>query len=182
MELTCDLRQRRDAVLGRWFDLIIATYPPESSRLLRKNKDRFSNPIGYSISEGIERVYDQIVSTMDCAELRSALDEVIRVRAIQDFTPSQAVGFVFLLKAVIRDVLKEKNDTDKHGHANEMAALDTRIDKVAMIAFDVYMERRERFHEIRASEIKKSSIRLIERLNQRPDRFQNKGEPIDDVG
>ena len=186
MELTRVLRQRRDAVLGKWFDLIIATYPPESSRMLGGNKDQFGNPIGYSITKGIEGVYDQLISTMNTDDLRSALDEIIRVRAIQDFTPSEAIAFVFRLKTVVREVLGEQVGTKGHGHTGgyteEMNVLDSRIDEVAMLAFDVYMERREKFHEIRASEIKKSSIRLMERLNQRPPTFQNKGEPIDDVG
>ena len=182
MELTRILEQKRDAVLEKWFDLIIATYPPESSRLLGGNKDQFRNPIGYSINKGIEGVYDQLISTMNTDDLRSALDEIIRVRAIQDFTPSEAIAFIFFLKTIVREVLNEQVGTEVRGHAEEINTMDARIDEVAMLAFDVYMERREKFHEIRVSEIKKSSIRLMERLNQRPTTSQNKGEPIDDVG
>lgn len=181
MELTLDLSQIRKAVLKKWFDLIIATYPPESTRLLSNSKDQFANPIGYSISNGIEAIYDQLSTAMNPAELNSALDEVIRVRAVQDFTASQAVAFVFSLKTVIRDVLGERSDAQKPELTADLAEIDARIDKMAMLAFDVYMERREKFHEIRASEIKKSSIRLFERLNNRPYRIQNNGESIDDA-
>ena len=34
-----------------------------------------------------------------------ALDGIIRIRSIQDFTPSEAVGFIFDLKTVIRGVV-----------------------------------------------------------------------------
>jgi hypothetical protein len=182
MELMTILEQRRDSVLSRWLDLIIATYPPESARILGRTKDRFRNPIGYSISKGIEGVFDQFVGAMDAESLRSALDETIRVRAVQDFTPSEAVAFVVQLKSVIREVLEDQIDGHEHGHTDDLAELDSRIDRITLLAFDVFVDRREKFHEIRASEIKKSSIRLLERLNQTTDTIQNKGEPADDVG
>lgn len=182
MELTTVLEERREAVLGKWFDLIIATYPPESSRILSQTKDQFTNPIGYSITKGIEGIFAQIVSTTDTNALRSALDEIIRVRAVQDFTPSEAIAFVFDLKSVMRDVLEDRAGMDARESASGLMEMDSRIDRIAMLAFDVYVERREIFHEIRVSEIKKSSIRLLERMNRSPGSTQNKGEPADDVG
>jgi hypothetical protein len=174
------LENKRDDVLGKWFDLIIATYPRESSRILAKRKDQFGNPIGYSIANGIEGIFDQVIADMDSESLLAALDEIIRVRAIQDFKPSQAISFVFQLKSVLREVLSDEEAGS--GSADDLAILDARIDQVATLAFDVYMERREKFHEIRTSEIKKSSFRLLERLNERSGTVQQKGEPVDDAG
>jgi hypothetical protein len=177
--LTTLLEQNREAVLGKWFEVIAGTYPKQTSNFLVKQKDPFRNPIGYAIERSIGPVYDQIVSTMDDDELRSALDGVVRVRSVQEFAPSEAVSFVFQLKSVIRDVLGDRvQELERSG---DLAELDSKIDRVAMLAFDVYTECREKLFEIRAKEIRSQSNRLLERANARPRASNSKGEPVDDI-
>jgi hypothetical protein len=179
MELTAILEQNREAVLEKWFEAIIRTYPKQTSDILAKQKDRFRNPIGYAIERAIGPVYDQVASAMDEAELRDALDSVVRLRSVQEFAPSNALAFVFQLKSVIRDVLGDlARELERSGG---LAELDGRIDRVAMLAFDKYMECREQLFEIRAREIRSQSIKLMERINLKPGASQTKGESVDDV-
>lgn len=184
--LTTLLEQNREAVLEKWFEVIAGTYPKQTSDFLTKQKDRFRNPIGYAIERSIGPVYDQIVSTMDEGELRSALDPVVRIRSVQEFAPSEAVAFVLQLKSVIRDVLGDRvseleRNVDSRDEIGELVDLDVRIDRVALLAFDVYTECREKVFEIRAREIRSQSNRLLERANLKPSASKNKGEPVDDV-
>jgi hypothetical protein len=184
--LTTLLEQNREAVLAKWFEVIAGTYPKQTSDFLAKQKDRFRNPIGYAIERSIGPVYDQIVSAMDDGELRAALDSVVRIRSVQEFAPSEAVAFVFQLKSVIRDVLGDRvheleRDLDSRDEIGELADLDARIDRVALLAFDVYTGCREKLFEIRANEIRKQSNRLLERVNPQPSASKNKGESVDDV-
>jgi hypothetical protein len=159
MELTSLLQRKRETILDRWFQLVIETYPRATSNLLAREEDQFRNPVGHAIAESLGRIYDQIEAGMDTEELRDALDGIIRIRSIQDFAPSKAVSFVFDLKAVIRGVL------DTEGPEGEMppalARLDSRIDRVALLAFEKYTKCREKLHEIRIDEIKK---RMVERM------------------
>ena len=104
MELATLLEQNRETILGRWFDLIAGTYPEVTSAFLAKQKDQFRNPVGHAISQSIGPIYDQVLSAMDTDELLRALDGVIRIRSVQDFTPSEAVVFIFQLKTAIREV------------------------------------------------------------------------------
>ena len=70
---------------------------------------------------------------------------------MQDFTPSQAVAFLFLLKNIVRQELaRVKNISDS---APNLDALDARIDKAALMGFDFYMNCRERLHQIRVKEV-----------------------------
>ena len=163
MELATLLERKRKAILGQWIQLVIETYPPATSNLLGKQGDQFLNPVGHAIAESLGRVYDQIQSGMDTDELMDALDRVIRIRSVQDFTPSEAVSFVFGLKAVIRDALDAEGGGG--GALSELASLDSKIDRVSLLAFEKYMACREKLHEIRNNEIKKRMAELSRGMN-----------------
>jgi hypothetical protein len=79
-----------------------------------------------------------------------ALDQIIRIRAIQNFSPSQAVAFVFFLKTVIREALEE--DIKQSGIKEELLVIETRIDQLALLAFDQYMVCREKLYDLKANE------------------------------
>lgn len=178
MVLATLLERNRDTILGRWFDLIAKTYPPVTSEFLAKNEDRFRNPVGYTIEQSIGAIYDQVVSAMDTDELLRALDGIIRIRSVQDFTPSEAVAFIFQLKSAIREVMEaELRGADKW---EGLSDLEARIDRVALLAFEKYTECREKIHEVRNKEIKSRANRLLERVNMRSSMSRQKGELIDD--
>jgi hypothetical protein len=180
MELAALLQQNRKTVLGKWFDLIAGTYPRVTSEFLAKQQDQFGNPVGHAIRESIGPIYDQVISGMDADELLHALDGIIRIRSVQEFTPSEAVAFIFQLKTVIRDVAGGEIRGDEGGQ--ELVELESRIDRVALLAFEKYTECREKLHEIRTKEIKGRTMKQLERLklNVKPPIPQHEEEPIDD--
>jgi hypothetical protein len=77
---------------------------------------------------------------------------VIRVRVLQNFSPSQALAFIFLLKNVIREeAAKELKDGQ---FSQELQDVEATIDGIALLGFEVYMQRREKLYEIRVTEVK----------------------------
>jgi len=162
MDLASLLEENRKSILDRWFALIIQSYPRDSAEFLTRQKDPFRNPVGHAITEALGPIYDQVVSGLDADRLREALDRMIRIRSVQELTPSQAVAFVFQLKSVIRDALADRiqgplHDLDGAGAPGGLAELTARIDAVALIAFEKYVECRETLHEIRCREIRNRS-------------------------
>ena len=159
MELASLLKEHRRSILDRWFALIIQTYPRDSAEFLTRQKDPFSNPVGHAIAQALGPIYDQVVSGLDADRVRDALDRVIRIRSVQEFTSSQAVAFVFQLKTVIRDTLADRiqgpfHDLHGSGEPGGLAEIAARIDAVALLAFEKYVECRETLHEIRCREIR----------------------------
>jgi len=152
MQLATLLSQKKAAILGRWLTTIYESYPPETAIFLRKEKNRFDNPAGYRISEGLAGLYGALLQEMERDQILTWLDEIIRIRALQDFAPSQALAFIFLLKNVIRQELAEEIQTENL--AAEVLELESRIDGLALWGFDVYAKRREKLHEIRTGEVK----------------------------
>jgi hypothetical protein len=105
MKLEKLLSEQSSTILKRWLQLILETYPSDTQRFLKKQKDQFANPVRDTISKEIKNIYRELLQGIDREKVSPSLDRIIRIRAVQDFSPSQAIFFVFLLKKVIREVL-----------------------------------------------------------------------------
>jgi hypothetical protein len=161
------LEQEKQAVLKRWLELTLDTYPGEAKKFLAGNANRFANPVGSSIQSGMESIYDSLLKedTGLTPPFMEHLDKIIRIRAVQDFSPALAVGFVFLLKSAVREVAaKEIQDSRQ---VEELLTFESRIDKVALLSFNIYMQCRETIFDIRATEIRNRTSRILERACQK---------------
>jgi hypothetical protein len=165
MSLKQLLLEKKSSIVNKWCDLTLKTYPKQSHAFFAK-KDQFGNPVGHTISQGIATIYDALleVETPEDGSLMSgvseALDSIIRIRAIQDFSPSEAVSFLLGVKSVIREELGIK--TIQNGHSVEWAALDERIDSLLLLGFDMYSQCRQKIYDIRLNEVKRRSERLLQ--------------------
>lgn len=153
MRLDEALKAGRRSVVERWFQAVLATYPEETARLLTGVDDPFANPVGNTLRQGLERLYDGLVADAPPAEIAAAIDGIVRIRAVQEFTPSVAVGFVYTLRAILREELAPAGIDPA-----AQAALEAGIDRLALVAFDVYMRCREKIFEIRVREIRESQL------------------------
>ncbi len=164
MTLETFLSEKKPAIAEKWFHLILATYPADTSNFLKNQKDRFTNPVGHTIHQGIEEILDELIHVVDIGKVSPFLDSILRVRAVQDFTPSQAVSFIFSLKSVIREELEgDKNFAVSPG---ELRELDSRIDSLALASFDIFERCREKLYEIKANELRRMTFRLVQRANE----------------
>jgi len=166
------IAEHRDKILERWIDGVIEGYPEETAKFLRSKTDRFANPVGAGLREGLAELLDGIMRDVEPKELSSALDRVIRVRAVQEFSPSAAVSFVFNLKDLLREVVGETG-ADASGC---FETLDKRIERLGLCAFDVYMSCREQMWSIRAQEIRNQSVGIMERVAEWRERREENSE------
>ena len=143
-----DLAEKKRVIAGEWLERVLRTYPENSSRLLRLETDPFRNPVGQTLKEGLSVLVDEILGEMQLARITPALDSIVRMRAVQDFTAGQAVAFVFLLREVVRKHLGENKAT--------LELAERRIDHLAVEAFDLFMVCREKMYAIKADALKRS--------------------------
>ncbi|MFO7985458.1 MAG: RsbRD N-terminal domain-containing protein [Desulfatiglandaceae bacterium] len=158
MSLKQLLSDKRSKIIKKWRDAIIASYPKDSRGFLKREKSQFANPVGNIIGQEIDALYDAVIKGEDTDKISSCLDTIIRVRAVQDFSPSQAVAFVPQLKQIIREEVE-------NGHSPDMHSLDGKIDDALLLAFDVYSKCRQEIYDIRVSEVKNQVGKLLERAN-----------------
>jgi hypothetical protein len=156
------LAKKKTTLINKWFEAVIATYPRETEKFLRSQKDPFNNPVGQATLQGLHALFDLVCEkNPDMAKAEDAIDPIVRIRAIQDFTPSRATGFVFDLKGIIRDVIPTA-DTD-HRTRVDLDVLDRRIDQLGLLAFDIYMKCREKIYELKANEMKNRTYKAFAR-------------------
>ena len=155
------LEQKKSVIAKKWFDLTAQTYAPDTAEFLKSNKNQFANPVGGTMLNGLKGLLDQLICSMDPATITSHLDPIIRIRAIQNFTPSQATAFILSLKKVLRENLtKELRDSR---FAAELIAFESKIDQLCLMAFDIYMQCREKIFQISANETRNRTFRAFER-------------------
>lgn len=159
MGLEKKLGSKRKEIVGQWFDYVIKTYASDSSRFMHNTKDPMANPVGANIETSLKQVFDALIEGKDRSEITPLLDPPVRIRAVQEFSPSQAVSFVFYLKTIVRDVLG-KDITEK-----ELIKFDQKVDGLVLIAFDIYMGCREQIFKFRANHVKSRTLKLLEKAD-----------------
>lgn len=162
------LTRKKGSIVEKWFRRVLDTYPPDTAGFLRREKDPFANPVGSALLEGVEGLYERLVRGGEEGDLDLFLDRMIRIRAVQDFSPSGALRFVLGLKSVVREELGR--EAFEKGLGRELEAFEDRIDELLLAAFDVYMKCREQIYELRVHEVKaerEAALRILERAQGR---------------
>jgi hypothetical protein len=167
------IAEHRDEILERWIDGVVDGYPEETAKFLRSKTDRFANPVGAGLREGLAELLDGIIRGVEPEKFGSALDRVIRVRAVQEFAPSSAVKFVFDLKDLVREAV---GDLRADPENRSFDTIDNRIELLGLCAFDVYMSCREQMWAIRAREIRNQSVGIMERVAEWRERREENSE------
>ncbi len=160
------LKSKRSEILKSWSQYIRDTYPPETSRFLHSQPNEFANPVGAAIGRVTDQLFDFLVEKdLPWEKAAHVLDDVVRLRAVQEFSPSHAVGFIFLLKRAVRNaVLGELQAKELWP---DLLAFESKVDNLALTAFDLYMKCREKIYELRATEIRNRTSRILERACQK---------------
>jgi len=171
------IRNKRE-IVSDWFNLLVETYPADAAQFMKRENDPFANPIGSSARSGLEAIFNELAGGMDPQPLADFLDPIIRIRAIQNFSPSQAIGFIFLLRKSVRKNLSK--DISFRDLFDELPEFESRIDELALLAFDIYMECREKLYQLKEKEVKNRALLAFSHdglTNKRPDEdpaLQNK--------
>ena len=154
------LAQNRSAIVQKWFDRIVKTYPANSQKFIKEQKDPFANPVGSTILRGIEGLYAELLGGMKTGKVTNYLDPIMRIQAVQVFSPSEALSFIPFLKGIIKEELKGEIQGTRV--VEELSEFETRIDRLTLLAFDHYMNCREKIYEIRMQELRNRSVGVME--------------------
>ncbi len=153
MDIKQTLVKHKRLLLEKWFQATIQTYPEQSARILGKDANRFDNPVGALTRESLEHILDLVAREFTRADLEKALDPVIRMRAVQAFTPSEAVSFVFALKKIGEHLFDP----------SLLREFDRMVDEIALAAFNRLMKCKEEIFLLKATESKRRIHRAFER-------------------
>ncbi|WP_320171371.1 RsbRD N-terminal domain-containing protein [Maridesulfovibrio sp.] len=164
MSLVQKLSERKEDLAGKWNDLVLSSYPKETQEVWKSNNDRFTNPVGITIKKVTSELLDLILEWKSADNIAKSLDELIKIRTVQDFAPSKALSFVFLFKKLLRDEFMD--ELRQEGKLDELLAFEARIDNLGLIAFDIYTKNRDLITQMRIEEVKRSHHMLLRRVNE----------------
>ena len=163
------LLKNQDAIIGRWLDHALATYAADASAVFKRQKDPFANPIGHGLRVGTRNIFEALLrgmdlGKMDLEKIHQDLYEMVKIRAVQQFSASEAVGFVFHLKEAVRAELAEAVKDPRF--CREWAKLESQIDQIALAAFDLFVQCREQVYELRVNEVKRRVSWVMDKMGQ----------------
>jgi hypothetical protein len=139
-------------ILDAWFEKTIGIYPEQARGSISQSSERFRNPVGFAVRESLAKLLEELAGEMDVERAGNAVEEIVRLRAVQDCSATDAVSFVFLLRKIVRE----------HHAEAEFADMESRIDQLALLTFDRYMKCREHLALVRINEAKRAlSIRQM---------------------
>ena len=140
------------SILAEWQETFFATYG--SADFLRRKTDPFANPVGSTISRCIEEILLLLRTNSAIEAFHAPLDGIIRIRAVQEFTPSQALAPFF----VIRPLLKKHAEKEERS----LTAADwSLVDNLLLLAFDIYMTCREQLYQTKLKEMTSGNRMII---------------------
>ncbi|MDR0826259.1 MAG: RsbRD N-terminal domain-containing protein [Desulfovibrio sp.] len=171
-ELLALLCPCREDLLRRWTEAFHATYPFAASGLLRSRKDRFANPVGFHTDEAAKALLDGLFSrNSDEESLRRAVEDIVRIRAVQDFSPEQAVGVFYAIKELLREKVM---DSGRAAHLMPaLLLMESRVDAVILLAFGVYARCREKLCMQRVDEFKRRHSQILRLAEKKAARTRN---------
>ena len=161
MKLSIFLETHEAEITERWRSLTLAVYPKDTGRAMRAAQP-FRNPVGESLTDSLSQLYAGIASGADIVDLHEPMDRIVRIRAVQDMRPSDAVGFVFFNKRALREALSgERIDPA------ELADFESRVDELALLAFEIWGSCRNQLLRAQMRSVQRGSshlLRLAKRL------------------
>lgn len=154
------LREKQGKIIEKWTEEAFSVYPPESARFFSDTKDPFANPVGTAIRRGITLLFEEAVKDpMDLNKANAALEPIIRLRAVQEMSPSKAVSFIFAIKKLVRkEFIGLPQDKSL---AICLSALDANADGMMLLAMDMYMRCRQTVYALRINQAKETVRKLL---------------------
>ena len=67
----------RAAIVDRWLELTLEVYPEDSARFMKREKDRFGNPVGQLTRESLASLFEALLNDRTPEEMRDSLDPLV---------------------------------------------------------------------------------------------------------
>jgi hypothetical protein len=154
------LRDRQKDLAERWFNRAMDTYPVDSAKFFKSNKDPFANPVGNTLNRSIGLVCAEVIKKkMNPKALQEALEPIVRIRAVQEFSAADALSFLLDIKPIIREALTKRQG--EKGIDRYLALIESNTDTLLLMAFDSYMKCRQKVYSLRINQAKEGVKQLL---------------------
>ena len=155
------LREKEGEIFKLWRDKVYGLFPEETARFLKRETERFENPLGYRLEEGLKGLLSQFTEEFSWEGVDYYLERILKIQAVRSLPPSQALSFLYYLKSAVREVAGERI-LGEYGPEG-LLEVEDHIDAVILRAFNQYMAAREKLNELKFQEWKSRLFLLLKR-------------------
>lgn len=163
MDLHKFLTDHHRNFVSQWADALFQTYPEEGAKFFSGSANQFANPAGHTFRTNLEKIFSALSCGKEVTACAAELDEILRIRAVQGFTPSVALCFLPALKEIVfREAIK--------AHPNDPVDVflhdwNRTVDQLTMLGFELYINCREILWQQKANQLYSRTHKLLERAN-----------------
>ena len=158
MSLAERLAEKETEIVNLWVERTLDSY--NSPGFFKSAQNQFDNPVGAMVRKGLAELFVLLRKKGATEDIARTLDQVVRKRAAQVFTPSQAVIPFLELKWVIRNVLGEARHSPELIY--ELENFECEVERMALLAFDMFAVCREQLFNNRLREIKSGRAQFVD--------------------
>lgn len=169
------LEESQSVIINRWLADTLAIYQSGAAQFFQDTKDPFANPVGNALVKAIDGIFKYLLAESPLESTPRNLDEIVKIRAVQELSPSKALSFIFLLKNAVQVELGGRITNPEL--LSDLAEFESRIDQIALLAFEIYVNCRERIYDLRVEEIKRSVSAVMMTFNRKGIKLDLAPEP-----
>ena len=157
--LTAILKNQESSILGSWVDSQLAL---SGRRDLDANEiQEQSRSFLSGLSTAVKHGYDDQLSGPHWDDVRAALSNLSKNRAIAGFSSSETATFVFSLKQPLFAALRTAYEEDPKALTEAMWGVSTMLDKLGLVTIEAYQLGREQVIERQQQELLDLSTPVI---------------------
>lgn len=153
------LRSHKAKAVEQWTEAVFGTFPLQTAGFLRTRNDPFTNPVAHMTRQAAGALYDALCGEeVDAEQVKAAVERFVKLRAVQKATPGQNMAVFYLMKPVLRQLVLP--DMQARGFMEEYLEVESRLDTLVLLAFDIFCAARETVAESRIREIRNQHAQL----------------------
>ncbi len=142
------IEKHREAVTARWRRLIAGSRPDWSGDFITGRINEFANPARAIIGRAAAAMFDGLL--MADGAYAEAIDDLMRLRAVQDLPDDEALRFLSLLEDECLDTLRAQGCEDLS--PEERAHIAAKLNEMTREARGRYARCREKINDLRSRE------------------------------
>ena len=138
--------KRREALQKKWYEAIMRSYFPDADAAFL-SPIGFANPIGQNFQQATAAVVNGLADGTNLEELRTPLDRIVRILAVQGLPAGMSIRFL--------TEFRRQLDTAGDFSPEEKTLWIERIDTLAEMSIEIWLECRETLSLLRINELRK---------------------------
>ncbi len=158
--LYTECKKNEEKILSLWLNEFLKHHGLDTVAVSRTVDDRFLNPAGHIIKAATSSLFKAIMGEeIEQEKILRDMRELLRLQAIQQLSPAQALFPLVAVKEHIYDIVNSLLTT-KEAFV-QYKEITGRLDTLMLMAFDIFTQDKEDLYRIRIKEVKNAQSQIL---------------------